>query len=72
MSTLLKPKPGMPVRGPRAEGPSAWMVVPALVFFLTFAVVPLLGVVFLSFTNWNGLGPITWAGLESWQTALTD
>ncbi|MFJ6000548.1 carbohydrate ABC transporter permease [Arthrobacter sp. NPDC092385] len=62
----------MKVRGARAEGPSAWMVVPALVFFLTFAVVPLLGVLFLSFTNWNGLGAITWAGLESWRTALTD
>ncbi|MFC3298065.1 sugar ABC transporter permease [Arthrobacter agilis] len=62
----------MKARGARTEGPSAWMVVPALVFFVTFAVVPLLGVVFLSFTNWNGLGAITWAGLESWQTALTD
>ncbi len=72
MSTILKPKPGMAVRGPRTEGPSAWMVVPALVFFLTFAVVPLLGVVFLSFTSWNGLGAISWAGLDSWQTALTD
>ncbi|UWX97083.1 sugar ABC transporter permease [Arthrobacter zhaoxinii] len=72
MSTLLKPKPGIPVRGARAEGPSAWMVVPALVFFLTFAVIPLLGVVFLSFTRWNGLGEITWGGLESWRIALTD
>ncbi|MCC9144337.1 MULTISPECIES: sugar ABC transporter permease [unclassified Arthrobacter] len=72
MSTLLKPKPGIPVRGARAEGPSAWMVVPALVFFLTFAVIPLLGVVFLSFTRWNGLGEITFGGLESWRTALTD
>ncbi|MHA7280939.1 carbohydrate ABC transporter permease [Arthrobacter sp. MDT2-2] len=62
----------MKVRGARAEGPSAWMVVPALVFFLVFAVLPLLGVVFLSFTNWNGLGAITWAGLESWRTALMD
>ncbi|CEA09896.1 L-arabinose transport system permease protein AraP [Arthrobacter saudimassiliensis] len=72
MSTLLRPKPAMAVRGARAAGPSAWMVVPALVFFLAFAVLPLLGVVFLSFTNWNGLGAITWAGLESWRTALTD
>ena len=72
MSTLLKPKPGMAVRGARTAGPSAWMVVPALVFFLLFAIIPLLGVVFLSFTNWNGLGAITWAGLESWRTALTD
>ncbi|MEG9249716.1 sugar ABC transporter permease [Arthrobacter sp. Soc17.1.1.1] len=62
----------MKVRGARAEGPSAWMVVPALAFFLVFAVLPLLGVVFLSFTHWNGLGAITWAGLDSWQTALTD
>ena len=37
MSTLLKPKPAMKVRGARAEGPSAWMVVPALAFFLVFA-----------------------------------
>jgi raffinose/stachyose/melibiose transport system permease protein len=72
MSTLLKPRPARKVRGARAEGPPAWMVVPALVFFLVFAVVPLLGVVFLSFTNWNGLGAITFAGLESWRTALTD
>ena len=72
MSTLLKPKPAMAVRGAQTTGPSAWMVVPALLFFLVFAVVPLLGVVFLSFTNWNGLGAISFAGLESWRTALTD
>ncbi|MBD7996524.1 sugar ABC transporter permease [Arthrobacter sp. Sa2CUA1] len=72
MSTLLKAKPALAVRGARRTGPPAWMVVPALVFFLVFAVVPLLGVVFLSFTNWNGLGAISFAGLESWRTALTD
>ncbi|MER1995891.1 MAG: sugar ABC transporter permease [Arthrobacter sp.] len=62
----------MAVRGARVSGPSAWMVVPALVFFLVFAVIPLLGVVFLSFTSWNGLGAISFAGLESWRTAITD
>lgn len=72
MSTLLRPKPAMAVRGARVSGPSAWMVVPALVFFLVFAVIPLLGVVFLSFTSWNGLGAISFAGLESWRTAITD
>ena len=72
MSTLLRPKPAMAVRGARVSGPSAWMVVPALVFFLVFAVIPLLGVVFLSFTSWNGLGAISFAGMESWRTAITD
>ncbi|WP_460465207.1 carbohydrate ABC transporter permease [Arthrobacter pigmenti] len=47
------------------------MVVPALVFFLVFAIIPLGGVVILSFSNWNGLGAITWAGLSSWTEVLT-
>jgi raffinose/stachyose/melibiose transport system permease protein len=59
-------------RGVRDAGPSGWLAVPALVFFLVFAVVPLLGVVFLSFTSWNGLGEIKLEGLSSWTTALTD
>lgn len=59
-------------RRTRTGGAIGWLAVPALVFFLTFAVLPLVGVVLLSFTNWNGLGAITWAGLESWRTALVD
>lgn len=47
------------------------MAVPALLFFLVFAVIPLGGVVLLSFSNWNGLGAITWAGLASWTEILT-
>jgi raffinose/stachyose/melibiose transport system permease protein len=43
-----------------------------LIFFLAFAVVPLIGVVFLSFTSWNGLGEIKLEGLASWTTVLTD
>jgi raffinose/stachyose/melibiose transport system permease protein len=46
--------------------------VPALVFFLVFAVVPLAGVVFLSFTSWDGLREIRLEGLASWTTVLTD
>ncbi|WP_081744779.1 carbohydrate ABC transporter permease [Arthrobacter sp. H14] len=47
------------------------MAVPALLFFLVFAIIPLGGVVLLSFSNWNGLGAITWAGLASWTEILT-
>jgi raffinose/stachyose/melibiose transport system permease protein len=59
-------------RGVRDSGPSGWLAVPALVFFLSFAVIPLIGVVFLSFTSWNGLGEIKLQGLASWTTVLTD
>jgi raffinose/stachyose/melibiose transport system permease protein len=50
----------------------AWMALPALVVFVAFGVVPLLGVVGLSFTTWDGLGAITPSGLTSWTAVLTD
>jgi raffinose/stachyose/melibiose transport system permease protein len=59
-------------RAVRDAGPSGWLAVPALVFFLVFAVVPLAGVVFLSFTSWDGLREIRLDGLGSWETVLTD
>jgi raffinose/stachyose/melibiose transport system permease protein len=59
-------------RGVRDAGPTGWLAVPALVFFLVFAVVPLAGVVFLSFTSWDGLREIRLDGLGSWATVLTD
>ncbi len=59
-------------RAVRDAGPSGWLAVPALVFFLVFAVVPLAGVVFLSFTSWDGLREIRLDGLGSWATVLTD
>jgi raffinose/stachyose/melibiose transport system permease protein len=43
-----------------------------LVVFVAFGVVPLLGVVGLSFTTWDGLGAITPSGLTSWTAVLTD
>ncbi len=54
------------------KGPSGWLAAPALFFFLLFAIVPLAGVFFLSFTKWDGLGEIKLDGLSSWTTVLTD
>ncbi|HEY7102645.1 MAG TPA: sugar ABC transporter permease [Mycobacteriales bacterium] len=48
------------------------MALPALVMFVGFGVVPLLGVLFLSFTTWDGIGVINWAGFRSWKAELTD
>jgi raffinose/stachyose/melibiose transport system permease protein len=49
-----------------------WMTLPALVIFAVFALLPLVGVVLLSFTTWTGLGPIQPSGLTSWRAVLTD
>ncbi|MGZ4662620.1 MAG: carbohydrate ABC transporter permease [Arthrobacter sp.] len=54
------------------QGPSGWLAAPALAFFLLFAIIPLIGVLFLSFTRWDGLGEIKLDGLSSWTTVLTD
>nr|WP_188667743.1 sugar ABC transporter permease [Tersicoccus solisilvae] len=37
-----------------------------------FALVPLLGVVALSFTSWDGLGTPAWIGAENWGRILAD
>ncbi|MEB8340747.1 carbohydrate ABC transporter permease [Streptomyces endophyticus] len=61
-----------PLRRTHEPGPSGWLAAPALVMFLAFALVPLGIVVFLSFTRWDGLGPITFDGLGSWRRVVAD
>ena len=60
------------VSGAGRSSSVAWMALPALIVFVAFGVVPLLGVVGLSFTTWDGIGAITPSGLTSWTAVLTD
>jgi raffinose/stachyose/melibiose transport system permease protein len=63
--------PSATTRGGR--NPSlAWLAVPALVFFVGFGVIPLVGVLVLSFSTWDGLGTIEFSGLTSWRAVLAD
>ncbi|MET7320594.1 sugar ABC transporter permease [Streptomyces sp. NPDC005549] len=59
-----------PHRRPRSILP--WLAAPALVVFVGFAVIPLVGVFALSFTTWDGIGTIHQSGLTSWRAVLTD
>ena len=54
------------------SGSVAWMALPALLVFVAFGVLPLLGVLLLSFTSWDGIGVIKPAGFDSWRAVLTD
>jgi raffinose/stachyose/melibiose transport system permease protein len=54
------------------HGRVAWMALPALLMFVAFGVIPLVGVLGLSFTTWDGLGVIQPSGLDSWTAVLTD
>jgi raffinose/stachyose/melibiose transport system permease protein len=59
-------------RGGGRSGALIWMALPALLVFVAFAVVPLVGVLLLSFTSWDGIGVIRPAGFASWRSVLTD
>ncbi|WP_308252173.1 sugar ABC transporter permease [Pseudonocardia sp. KRD291] len=50
----------------RAGRPGFVWVAPALAFFALFALVPMVVVVFLSFTAYDGLNPPQWVGLDNW------
>jgi len=49
-----------------------WLAAPALLVFIGFAIIPVFGVLALSFTTWDGLGEIHLTGLDSWRAVLTD
>jgi len=66
----VTPKPG--AAHSRRTGPSAWLAAPAMAFFGVFALVPLAGVVYFSFSSWNGMGPIQWAGMKNWVAVFSD
>lgn len=55
-----------------STGPSNWLLLPALSFFGVFALVPLAGVVVLSFFAWDGLGTPQFAGLAAWFQVFQD
>jgi raffinose/stachyose/melibiose transport system permease protein len=74
--TALAP-PTVQVRQPTTStggqsGPVAWMALPALAVFVVFGIVPLVGILVLSFTTWDGIGAIRPSGLTSWKATLTD
>lgn len=45
---------------------------PALAFYLLFAIFPMFIAVYLSFTSWNGLSAATWVGLKNWIALFSD
>jgi len=54
------------------SGSILWMALPALLMFVAFGVIPLIGVFALSFTTWDGIGDIHPSGLTSWTATLKD
>jgi raffinose/stachyose/melibiose transport system permease protein len=56
----------------RLNWTTSLMLVPAIAFFLAFALGPLLAAVYISFLNWDGISSPSWVGLANWTRAFTD
>jgi raffinose/stachyose/melibiose transport system permease protein len=48
------------------------LLAPALILFLVFGIVPMIGAVCLSFVKWNGVGSMTFTGFSNWGEFLKD
>jgi xylobiose transport system permease protein len=61
-------------RGSSVEAGGAGLVraAPALLFFGLFALVPMVAVVYLSMTSYNGLSAPQWVGLDNWARLAGD
>lgn len=63
----VRPAPAPPRRRQaRVNRPNALYLLPALVFFGLFAAFPLVLVLYLSFTDWNGIGTPGFVGVDNW------
>jgi xylobiose transport system permease protein len=57
---------------PRAGRPGFAWAVPGVLFFVFFAVAPMLIVAYLSFTDWDGLATPNWVGFDNWSRLWND
>jgi raffinose/stachyose/melibiose transport system permease protein len=56
----------------RSNWIAVFWTVPALVFYICFAIIPMFFALYLSFTQWNGLSAATWVGLKNWSGLFSD
>ena len=57
----------------RREAIIGWLfVLPALLMYAAFVLLPLLLSIQYSFFRWDGIGPMTWVGLKNYATVLDD
>jgi len=55
----------------RRETITGWLfIVPALLMYTVFVLIPLLLSIQYSFFHWNGVGPMTWVGLKNYLTVF--
>lgn len=60
-------------RAVRPESVIGWLfALPALLMYAAFVLLPLMLSIQYSFFRWDGIGPMTWVGLNNYKTVLED
>lgn len=60
-----------PQKKDRRETFVGWsFILPALVIYAVFVLLPIFLSIYYSFFRWNGIGPMTWVGLKNYLTVL--
>ena len=68
LSSTRRPSLSKRVRGETIVG---WLfVLPALLMYTAFVLLPLLLTIYYSLYRWNGFGPMTWVGLKNYTTVF--
>jgi xylobiose transport system permease protein len=63
----VRAAPALPRRHThRVNRPSSWYLLPAVAFFGVFAALPLVLVLYLSLTDWTGVGTPAFIGVDNW------
>jgi xylobiose transport system permease protein len=58
--------------GPSVGRPGVAWALPGVLYFAFFAVLPMVLVAYLSFTEWNGLGTPKFVGTDNWERLFSD
>lgn len=58
--------------GPAVGRPGVIWAIPGVMYFSFFAVLPMLLVAYMSFTEWDGLGNPKFVGLDNWERLFSD
>ena len=61
-----------PLRRLKSEANSFLWISPALVFYVIFALLPLVVAILFSFMSWDGISVPTWAGMTNWLHLISD
>lgn len=65
------PQAGFWKRNQRSLAP--WLfLAPGLLVFMIYVIIPIFQSIWISFYDWDGLGPKTWAGLDNYRNLLDD